>query len=62
MAGLNLAMSIKTDLEQAHRLVMQAAEGPAMGLLRGKGNRAELTESVRKLRLAVDIIEGIIGA
>lgn len=54
-------MSVQADLTTAHRLIMQAAEGPSMALLRNKGNRSLLAASVKKLRAAADLIEGVIG-
>lgn len=50
---------IRAKLETAHRLIMQAAEGPSLAILRNKGNRALLKDSVVKLRAAADIIEEI---
>ena len=54
-------MSVKSDLERAHLLIMQAGEGPGLALIKNKANRAMLLESVRKLKLAIDIIERVLG-
>lgn len=52
---------MKTDLEQAHRLIMKAAIGPSEALMRGKASRSALRDSAADLRQALKIIEGIVG-
>jgi hypothetical protein len=54
-------MSTKAKLEQAHLLIMQAANGPSLALVKGVASKAALVESLGKLRAATDIIEGLIG-
>lgn len=49
-------------LTHAHRLIMESAEGPSNALLFGKAKRSELSESLRKLRHAIDLIERVINA
>ena len=54
-------MNAMAKLERAHKLIMQAAAGPSLALVKGKGKRSELAESVTKLREAADILEGMVN-
>ena len=52
---------VNQDLNVAHRLIMEAAEGPSEALLRGKASRGKLSSSATKLRHALELIEGVIN-
>ena len=54
--------NINHDLNAAHRLIMEAAEGPSEALLHGKASRAKLASSAAKLRHALQLIEGVLDA
>ena len=53
---------INNDLTHAHRLIMEAAQGPSEALLRGKASRAKLAESAANLRHALTLIDGVLNA
>jgi hypothetical protein len=55
-------MSTPAKLEAAHKLIMQSAIGPSEALIRKKGSRAQLQQSVDKMKAAIEILEGIINA
>lgn len=54
-------MNTFDKLALAHRLIMQAAAGPSLALVKNKGNRTALRESIELLKSATSIIEGIVG-
>lgn len=54
--------NINHDLTVAHRLIMEASEGPSEALLRGKASRAKLSSSAAKLRHALQLIESALDA
>lgn len=52
----------ESKLVAAHRLICEACNGPSMALLKGKAKRPELQESIKKLRMAISLMEEVLDA
>ena len=52
----------KQQLEAAHKLIMAAAEGPSMALLKRSISRSELQRSIGLLGQAQDKLKDLINA